>query len=144
MTGDNSAMPVLDTLVATGDAACRRPGGVAPAMAACCRRALPIGTVVGGPGGYRVALLADAASSEDVEVLAFRQAAGNAAARQRQPASRRGRRASAAAAAPPTRRAAGRRGRARAAAACRQPLAGARRRRVQQTGSNPPPARRRQ
>src|SRR5262249_39768289 len=34
---------------------------------------LPIGTVVEQGGKYRVALLADAASSEDVEVLAFRQ-----------------------------------------------------------------------
>jgi hypothetical protein len=33
---------------------------------------LAIGTVVGGPGAYRVSLLADPASSEDVEVLAFR------------------------------------------------------------------------
>jgi hypothetical protein len=34
---------------------------------------LPIGTVVEENGKYRVALLADAASSEDVEVLAFRK-----------------------------------------------------------------------
>jgi len=34
---------------------------------------LPIGTVVEQGGKYRVALLADAASSEDVEVLAFRK-----------------------------------------------------------------------
>ena len=71
MTGDNSAMPSLDTLsqtvslhagdqvVSSGD------GGLVPA-------GLPVGSVVATPGGgYRVALLADPASSEDVEVLAF-------------------------------------------------------------------------
>jgi rod shape-determining protein MreC len=71
MTGDNTAMPVLDTLsqqvtlndgdqvVSSGDGGLLPPG-------------LAIGTVVGGPGAYRVSLLADPASSEDVEVLAFR------------------------------------------------------------------------
>jgi rod shape-determining protein MreC len=74
MTGDNSAQPVLDTLsqtvtlhagdqvVSSGDGGLLPPG-------------LPVGTVTGGPGAYRVALLADAASSEDVEVLAFRRPA---------------------------------------------------------------------
>ena len=74
MTGDNNAEPVLDTLsqsvtlspgdqvVSSGDGGLLPPG-------------LPIGTVLGGPGAYRVALLADASSSEDVEVLAFRHAA---------------------------------------------------------------------
>jgi rod shape-determining protein MreC len=74
MTGDNSAQPVLDTLsqsvtlhpgdqlVSSGDGGLLPPG-------------LPIGTVTGGPGAYRVALLADPSSSEDVEVLAFRRPA---------------------------------------------------------------------
>ncbi|HWY61971.1 MAG TPA: rod shape-determining protein MreC [Rhizomicrobium sp.] len=74
MTGDNSAAPMLDTLsqsvtlragdqvVSSGDGGLLPPG-------------LPIGTVMGGPGAYRVALLADASSSEDVEVLAFRHPA---------------------------------------------------------------------
>ncbi len=74
MTGDNSAMPLLDTLsqsvtlhagdqvVSSGD------GGLVPP-------GLSIGTVVGVPGAWRVALLADPASAEDVEVLAFRVAA---------------------------------------------------------------------
>jgi rod shape-determining protein MreC len=72
MTGDNSAMPMLDTLsqqvllnegdqvVSSGD------GGLVPP-------GLAIGTVVGNPGSYRVSLLADPASAEDVEVLAFRK-----------------------------------------------------------------------
>ena len=71
MTGDNSAMPMLDTLsqqvtlnagdqvVSSGDGGLLPPG-------------LAIGTVVGGPGAYRVSLLSDPASVEDVEVLAFR------------------------------------------------------------------------
>jgi rod shape-determining protein MreC len=70
MVGDNTAMPSLDTLsqivtlragdqiVSSGDGGLLPPG-------------LPIGTVVEQDGKYRVALLADAASSEDVEVLAF-------------------------------------------------------------------------
>ena len=73
MVGDNSAMPSLDTLsqimtlrsgdqvVSSGDGGLLPPG-------------LPIGTVVEQGGQYRVALLANAASSEDVEVLAFRKA----------------------------------------------------------------------
>jgi len=72
MVGDNTAMPSLDTLsqivtlragdqvVSSGDGGLLPPG-------------LPIGTVVEQGGKYRVALLADAASSEDVEVLAFRK-----------------------------------------------------------------------
>jgi rod shape-determining protein MreC len=72
MVGDNTAMPSLDTLsqivtlhagdqvMSSGDGGLLPPG-------------LPIGTVVEQGGQYRVALLADAASSEDVEVLAFRK-----------------------------------------------------------------------
>src|SRR3569833_2026596 len=72
MVGDNTAMPTLDTLsqivtlragdqiVSSGDGGLLPPG-------------LPIGTVVEQGGKYRVALLADAGSSEDVEVLAFRK-----------------------------------------------------------------------
>ena len=72
MVGDNTAMPSLDTLsqivtlragdqiVSSGDGGLLPPG-------------LPIGTVVEQGGKYRVALLADASSSEDVEVLAFRK-----------------------------------------------------------------------
>lgn len=72
MVGDNTAMPLLDTLsrmvalkpgdqvVSSGDGGLLPPG-------------LPIGTVVVQGGKYRVALLADAASSEDVEILAFRR-----------------------------------------------------------------------
>jgi rod shape-determining protein MreC len=72
MTGDNTPMPVLDTLsqlvtlhpgdqvVSSGDGGLLPPG-------------LSIGTVVGRPGEYRVSLLADPSSSEDVEVLGFRQ-----------------------------------------------------------------------
>jgi rod shape-determining protein MreC len=72
MVGDNSAMPMLDTLsqivtlkpgdqvVSSGDGGLLPPG-------------LPIGTVVVEGGKYRVALLADAATSEDVEILAFRK-----------------------------------------------------------------------
>jgi rod shape-determining protein MreC len=74
MSGDNNAEPVLDTLsqsvtlhpgdqvVSSGDGGLLPPG-------------LAIGTVVGGPGAYRVALLADASSSLDVEILAFRHPA---------------------------------------------------------------------
>jgi rod shape-determining protein MreC len=72
MVGDNTALPSLDTLsqtvtphagdqvVSSGDGGLLPPG-------------LPIGTVVGQAGQYRVALLADAASAEDVEILAFRR-----------------------------------------------------------------------
>jgi rod shape-determining protein MreC len=74
MTGDNTAMPILDTLsqtvvlhpgdqvVSSGDGGLLPPG-------------LPMGTVEGTQGAYRVLLLADASSSEDVEVLAFRKPA---------------------------------------------------------------------
>jgi rod shape-determining protein MreC len=72
MLGDNTAMPTLDTLsqtvtlhagdqvVSSGDGGLLPPG-------------LPIGTVVGQAGQYRVALLADGASAQDVEILAFRR-----------------------------------------------------------------------
>lgn len=72
LVGDNTAMPTLDTMsrlvtlhpgdqvVSSGDGGLLPPG-------------LPIGTVVAQGGKYRVALLADAGSSEDVEVLAFRK-----------------------------------------------------------------------
>jgi rod shape-determining protein MreC len=71
MTGDNSAMPSLqmvsrlvtlhegDQVVSSGDGGLLPPG-------------LAIGTVVAdGHDGWRVALLADSASSQDVEVLNF-------------------------------------------------------------------------
>ncbi|HZQ41596.1 MAG TPA: rod shape-determining protein MreC, partial [Rhizomicrobium sp.] len=70
MVGDNTAMPTLDTMsqtvtlhagdqvISSGDGGLLPPG-------------LPIGTVVAQNGQYRVALLADAASAQDVEILAF-------------------------------------------------------------------------
>ena len=71
MTGDNTANPVLnlvshtvtlhagDQVISSGD------GGLLPA-------GLPVGTVLpDGAGGWRVALLADAAASQDVEILNF-------------------------------------------------------------------------
>jgi rod shape-determining protein MreC len=72
MVGDNTEMPTLDTMsqtvtlhagdqvVSSGDGGLLPPG-------------LPIGTVVGQAGQYRVALLADGASAQDVEILAFRR-----------------------------------------------------------------------
>src|SRR5580704_9762110 len=72
MTGDNTAQPGLDTLASTvvlhtGDQVVSSgDGGLLPP-------GLPIGTVVATTAGYRVALLADAASAQDVEVLAFRK-----------------------------------------------------------------------
>jgi len=72
MTGDNTAQPMLsmvsrmenlragDQVVSSGD------GGFLPA-------GLPVGTVVEDRGIWRVALLADPASSQDVEVLNFSQ-----------------------------------------------------------------------
>lgn len=72
LIGDNTAMPTLDTMsqlvtlhagdqvVSSGDGGLLPPG-------------LPVGTVVVQGGRYRVALLADAASSQDVEILAFRR-----------------------------------------------------------------------
>lgn len=72
MTGDNTALPILsmvsrienlragDQVVSSGD------GGFLPA-------GLPVGTVVEDRGTWRVALLADPASSQDVEVLNFSQ-----------------------------------------------------------------------
>jgi len=71
MTGDNTANPILnlvshtvtlhagDQVISSGD------GGLLPA-------GLPVGTVLSdGAGGWRVALLADAAASQDVEILNF-------------------------------------------------------------------------
>jgi rod shape-determining protein MreC len=72
MTGDNTVLPILsmvsrienlragDQVVSSGD------GGFLPA-------GLPIGTVVQERGAWRVALLADPASSQDVEILNFSQ-----------------------------------------------------------------------
>jgi rod shape-determining protein MreC len=71
MTGDNSALPILDMVsrtvtLHTGDQVTSSGnGGLLPA-------GLPIGTVVpNSAGGWRVALLADAAASQDVEILNF-------------------------------------------------------------------------
>jgi len=71
MAGDNSPMPTLDmvahtvTLHAGDQVTSSGDGGLLPA-------GLPIGTVVAdGQGGFRVALLADAGASQDVEVLNF-------------------------------------------------------------------------
>jgi rod shape-determining protein MreC len=71
MTGDNRAQPSLEmvsrtvTLHAGDQVTSSGDGGLLPA-------GLPIGTVVAdGSDGWRVALLADAASSQDVEVLNF-------------------------------------------------------------------------
>jgi rod shape-determining protein MreC len=71
MTGDNTAFPSLDMVSHTvalhaGDQVTSSgDGGLLPA-------GLPIGTVVSdNAGGWRVALLADAASSQDVEILNF-------------------------------------------------------------------------
>jgi len=71
MTGDNTAYPTLDMVSHTvalhpGDQVTSSgDGGLLPA-------GLPVGTVVSdGAGGFRVALLADAAASQDVEILNF-------------------------------------------------------------------------
>jgi rod shape-determining protein MreC len=71
MTGDNTAQPALDmvsrlvTLHAGDQVVSSGDGGLLPP-------GLPIGTVVpDGHDGWRVALLADPASSQDVEVLNF-------------------------------------------------------------------------
>jgi len=71
MAGDNSPLPTLDmvshtvTLHAGDQVTSSGDGGLLPA-------GLPIGTVVAdGQGGFRVALLADAGASQDVEVLNF-------------------------------------------------------------------------
>jgi rod shape-determining protein MreC len=71
MTGDNTVMPTLDmvsrlvTLHAGDQVVSSGDGGLLPS-------GLPVGTVVpDNNGGYRVALLADASSSQDVEILNF-------------------------------------------------------------------------
>jgi rod shape-determining protein MreC len=71
MTGDNSAYPIIDMVSHTvtlhdGDQVTSSgDGGLLPS-------GLPIGTVAGdGRGGWRVALLADAGASQDVEILNF-------------------------------------------------------------------------
>ena len=71
MTGDNSAQPALDLVSHTvilhaGDQVTSSgDGGLLPA-------GLPIGTVMAdGAGSWRVALLAEAGASQDVEVLNF-------------------------------------------------------------------------
>jgi rod shape-determining protein MreC len=71
MAGDNSPMPGLDmvshtvTLHAGDQVTSSGDGGLLPA-------GLPIGTVVAdGQGGFRVALLSDAAAAQDVEILNF-------------------------------------------------------------------------
>lgn len=71
MTGDNSKLPALEmvsrtvTLHAGDQVTSSGDGGLLPA-------GLPVGTVVSdGKDGWRVALLADAAAAQDVEVLNF-------------------------------------------------------------------------
>jgi rod shape-determining protein MreC len=71
MTGDNTTLPTLEmvshtvTLHAGDQVTSSGDGGLLPA-------GLPIGTVVpDGAGKWRVALLADAAASQDVEILNF-------------------------------------------------------------------------
>jgi rod shape-determining protein MreC len=71
LTGDNAKAPALETLaqsaqvhpgdqvVSSGD------GGILPP-------GLPIGTVIQDGSGFRVALLADPASSQDVEIVDFK------------------------------------------------------------------------
>ena len=61
MAGDNTADAVAGHAVADRDPAAPATRWCRPAMAACCRRDLPIGTVVETGRQYRVALLADAA-----------------------------------------------------------------------------------
>ena len=71
LAGDNSPMPNLEmvshtvTLHAGDQVTSSGDGGLLPA-------GLPVGTVVSdGQGGFRVALLADATGSQDVEILNF-------------------------------------------------------------------------
>jgi rod shape-determining protein MreC len=71
MSGDNSPLPALDlvsrtaTLHAGDQVVSSGDGGLLP-------HGLPIGTVVpGSDGGWRVALLADAAATQDVEILHY-------------------------------------------------------------------------
>jgi rod shape-determining protein MreC len=71
LTGDNAKAPALDTLaqgaqvhegdqvISSGD------GGILPP-------GLPIGTVIADGAGFRVALLADPASTQDVEIVDFK------------------------------------------------------------------------
>jgi rod shape-determining protein MreC len=86
MAGDNSPMPTLEmvshtvTLHAGDQVTSSGDGGLLPA-------GLPIGTVVAdGQGGFRVALLADAAASQDVEVLNFSKPPENPPANAQLPA----------------------------------------------------------
>jgi rod shape-determining protein MreC len=71
MAGDNTTLPALDmvshtvTLHAGDQVTSSGDGGLLPA-------GLPVGTVMpDGGGGWRVALLADAGASQDVEILNF-------------------------------------------------------------------------
>jgi rod shape-determining protein MreC len=71
MSGDNSPLPTLDlvsrtvTLHAGDQVVSSGDGGLLP-------HGLPIGTVVpGNDGGWRVSLLADAAATQDVEILNY-------------------------------------------------------------------------
>ena len=70
MAGDNTALPAVDmlshtvTLHAGDQVTSSGDGGMLPA-------GLPIGTVVADGAGWRVALLADAGASQDVEILNF-------------------------------------------------------------------------
>lgn len=86
MAGDNSPMPTLDMVSHTvalhaGDQVTSSgDGGLLPA-------GLPIGTVVSdGQGGFRVALLADASASQDVEILNFSKPPENPPANAQLPA----------------------------------------------------------
>jgi len=73
MTGDNTAMPVLD-IVSRQDALHAGDQVVSSGDGGLLPSGLPIGTVVDdGNGGWRVALLAEPASSQDVEILNFSQ-----------------------------------------------------------------------
>lgn len=71
LTGDNQKAPALDTLaqgaaIKTGDQVISSgDGGILPP-------GLPIGSVIADGGGFRVALLADPASSQDVGIVDFK------------------------------------------------------------------------
>ncbi|HVV64010.1 MAG TPA: rod shape-determining protein MreC [Rhizomicrobium sp.] len=72
LAGDNAKAPSLESLaqgatIATGDQVLSSgDGGILPP-------GLPIGTVVAGGDGFRVALLADPAVSQDVQIVQFKK-----------------------------------------------------------------------
>jgi rod shape-determining protein MreC len=72
MAGDNTATPVLDTLASRVEL---KPGSqvISSGDGSLLPQGLPIGTVYQDGSNFRVALLADPSTSQDVEIVDFKR-----------------------------------------------------------------------